>query len=175
LACARRIAPLRDGKGCAALYNSQVRSLMECSSLAWLSCPPTHLALLDTVQNRALRLVQLKTPVNEPPTRFQSLQHRRDVAGLCVFYKMYKQNKSPLTSLCLPPALAPTHGTRNASNRVQEVQVPFARTELYLRSFFSRYSRMWNILAQQTNLLYVDTLQLFKTAVNAWRLQYDPG
>jgi len=32
LACVRRIAPLLDGKGSAALYNSQVRSLMEYSS-----------------------------------------------------------------------------------------------------------------------------------------------
>jgi len=175
LACIRRIAPLLDSKGCAVLYNSQVRSLMEYSPLAWLSCPPTHLALLDTVQSRAQRLVERKTPVNEPPTHFQSLQHRRDVAGLCVFYKIHKQNSSPLTSLRLPPADAPTYGTRNASNRVQEVQVPFARTELYLRSFLPRFSRIWNILAQQTNLLYLDTLQLFKSAVNAWRLQYEPG
>ncbi|XP_047471197.1 uncharacterized protein LOC125026661 [Penaeus chinensis] len=151
LACIRRIAPLLDSKGYAVLYNSQVRSLMEYSPLAWLSCPPTHLALLDTVQNRAQQLVERKTPVNEPPTHFQSLQHRRDVAGLCVFYKIHKQNSSPLTSLRLPPADAPTYGTRNASNS----------------SFLSRYSRMWNILAQQTNLIYLDTLQLFKTAVNA--------
>ncbi|XP_063605111.1 uncharacterized protein LOC134780363 [Penaeus indicus] len=148
---------------------------MEYSPLAWLSYPPTHLAFLDTVQNRAQRLVERKTPVNEPPPHFQSLQHWRDVAGLCVFYKIHKENSSPLTSLRLPPADAPTYGTRNASNRIQEVQVLFTRTELYLRSFLPKFSRMWNILAQQTNLLYLDTLQLFKSAVNAWRLQYEPG
>ena len=94
LACIRRIAPLLDSKGCSMLYNSQVRSLMEYSSLAWLSCPPSHLALFDIVPNRARWLVELKAHVNDPQTHFQSLQHRRDVAGLCVIYKIHKQNNS---------------------------------------------------------------------------------
>ena len=103
-ACVRRIAHLLDSKGCSMLYNSQVRSLMEYSPLVWSSCPPSYLRLLDRVQERARRLVENKTQNHNTPVIFQPLQHRRDVSGLCVFFKIHKLNSAYLTLLRLPTA-----------------------------------------------------------------------
>ena len=61
LSCIRRIAHLLDAQGVDTLYKSQVRSLMEYSPLAWSSCPPSYLCLLDRVQARAQRLSRLRT------------------------------------------------------------------------------------------------------------------
>ena len=175
LACIRRIATLLDSNGCYTLYNSQVRSLMEYCPLVWSSCPASYLGLLDRVQDRALRLVSLKTNASDRQRVFQPLQHRRDVAALCVLYKVHRQNIPHLASLRLEPQTVALHNTRTSSNRGQELKIPFARTEQYLRSFHPKYARIWNEMVQQTTLLYLPTLQAFKSAVHRWRLPHDPG
>ena len=177
LACIRRIASFLDGNGCYTLYNSQVRSLMEYCPLVWSSCPASYLGLLDRVQNRAQGLVSLKTNESERQRVFQPLQHRREVAALCVMYKVHRQNIPHLASLRLEPQTAALHDTRTSSTRGQELKVPFARTDQYLRSFHPKYARLWNKMVQQTTLLYLPTLQAFKSAVHKWRLQHghDPG
>ena len=175
LACIRRIATLLDANGCYTLYNSQVRSLMEYCPLVWSSCPASYLGLLDRVQDRALRLVSLKTNLSDRLRVFQPLQHRRDVAALCVLYKVHRQKIPHLASLRLEPQTVALHDTRTSSNRGQELKIPFARTEQYLRSFHPKYARLWNEMVQQTTLLYMPTLQAFKSAVHRWRLLHDPG
>ena len=179
LACIRRIAPLLDGKGCYTLYNSQVRSLMEYCPLVWSSCPPSYLELLDKVQDRATRLVALKSNENDRQLCFQPLQHRREVAALCVLYKIHRQNIPHLAALRLEYGLEPgtvaMNNTRNSSTRGQELQVPFGRTEQYLRSFQPKYANIWNEMVQHTTLHLLPTLQAFKSAVHRWRLQHDPG
>ena len=179
LACIRRIAPLLDGNGCYTLYNSQVRSLMEYCPLVWSSCAPSYLELLDRIQNRAQRLVSLKTNESDRQLGFQPLQHRREVAALCVLYKAHRQNIPHLAALRLEPGLEPgtaaLHNTRNSSTRGQELQVPFGWTEQYLRSFHPKYANLWNDMVQQTTLHHLPTMQAFKSAVHRWRLQHDPG
>jgi len=174
LACIRRIAPLLDGKGCCTLYHSQVRSVMEYCPLVWSCCPPSYLGLLDRVQNRAQRLVSYKTLVEDRHLHFQPLQHRRDVAALCVLYKVHRQRVPHLMSLRLEQRAAATHSTRHSSNRGQELQIPFSRTELHQRSFQPKYSRLWNTMVQQTSLHNLPSLQAFKAAVHRWR-SLDPG
>lgn len=175
LACVRRISHLLDSRGCCMLYNSQVRSLMEYSPLVWSSSPPSFLTLLDRVQNQARRLVEFKMRENDRPVYFQSLQHRRDVAALCVFYKVHQQNSPHLATLRLQPEVPSTYNTRNSHSRSHELHVPFARTQTFLRTFLPKYSRMWNQLVRETDLQLSTSLQQFKTAVHLWRLQYDFG
>ncbi|XP_037772990.1 uncharacterized protein LOC119568525 [Penaeus monodon] len=151
LACIRRITPLLDAKGCCTLYHSQVRSVMEYCPLVWSCCPPSYLELLDSVQNRAQRL-SYKMPVEDRHLHFQPLQHRRDVAALCVLYKVHRQCVPYLMSLRLEQRPVSTHGTRHSNNRGQELQIPFSRTELHQRSFQPKYSRLWNTMVQQTSL-----------------------
>ena len=175
LACVRRISHLLDSRGCAALYNSQVRSLMEYSPLVWSSCPPSYLNLLDKVQDRARRLVEYKMREHDPPTAFQPLQHRRDVAGLCVVFKVHRLHTPHLATLHLRPAAVPSYTTRTAHRRSEELQVPFARTEHYLRSFLPRYSRLWNRMVRQTELHRTRSMQQFKSNINLWMLLETAG
>ena len=170
LACIRRAAHLLDSNGCSVLYNSQIRSLMEYSPLVWSSCPPSHLRLLDRVQERARRLVENRRLITDAPIFFQPLQHRRDVSGLCVFYKVHKQQCPHLATLRLSAALNTNYNTRRGNTSEHGLHVPFARTEQYMRSFHPRYSRLWNELIQDINLNQISSMQQFKTAAHRWRL-----
>ena len=157
-------------QSCSVLYNSQIRSLMEYSPLVWSSCPPSHLRLLDRVQERARRLVENRRLITDAPIFFQPLQHRRDVSGLCVFYKVHKQQCPHLATLRLSAALNTNYNTRRGNTSEHGLHVPFARTEQYMRSFHPRYSRLWNELIQDINLNQVSSMQQFKTAAHRWRL-----
>ena len=152
------------------LYNSQIRSLMEYSPLVWSSCPPSYLRLLDKVQDRARRLVEFKKLEGELPIFFQSLQHRRDVAGLCVLYKVQRLSNPHLSALRLRSAPQAGYNTRASHSVPHELEVPFARTEQYMRSFHPRFSRLWNKVVQHLNMEEVRSLQQFKSAVHQWRL-----
>ena len=165
LACLRRVARYLDNKGCTSLYNSQIRSLMEYSPLVWSSCPPSYLRILDKIQERVQRLVNSKTQ-NEYPIRFQSLKHRRNVSGLCVFYKIHIKKSPHLTSLTLPPS-RPAYNTRGgANNQGYGVDVPFARTEQCMRSFQPYFARLWNKVIQYFDFNTCNSMQKFKHAIN---------
>ena len=90
LGCIRRVSHLLDGRAIAALYKAQVRSVMEYSPLTWSSCPVSYLGHLDSVQNRATKLIQRKT---QDPRCYdlQPLQQRRDVGGLCIMFQANTQ------------------------------------------------------------------------------------
>ncbi|KAG0725058.1 hypothetical protein GWK47_039348 [Chionoecetes opilio] len=77
----------------------------------WSSCPPLYLGLLDKVQNRAQRLNLLKA-AQTCSRPLQSLQHRRDVAGLGVTYKILKQGAPHLAIL---PGSRGRHLTHNST------------------------------------------------------------
>lgn len=65
------------------LYSSQARSVMKYSPLVWSSLPPSFLALLDRL-HQARRHMEARIRENDRPVYYQSLQHRRDMAALCV-------------------------------------------------------------------------------------------
>ncbi|KAG0721637.1 hypothetical protein GWK47_046083 [Chionoecetes opilio] len=135
---------------------------MEYSPLAWSSCPPSYLGLLDRVQARAQRLARLKAP-EAAAQIIQLLQQRRDVAGMCVMYKAHRMQLLQLAELRLNPRARPFHSTRAAHNIDHQVTVPFARTEHYIRSFLPRYGRLWNTLVRQTDLHLTTSLHAFKS------------
>ncbi|KAG0727365.1 hypothetical protein GWK47_034802 [Chionoecetes opilio] len=93
-------------QGVGTLYKSQVRSRMENSPLAWSSCPPSYLGLLDRVQARTQRLARLKAP-EAAAQIIQPLQQRRDVAGMCVMYKAHRMQLLQLAELRLNPRARP--------------------------------------------------------------------
>ncbi|KAG0722156.1 hypothetical protein GWK47_045040 [Chionoecetes opilio] len=100
LASLRRMSWLLDSKGLEVLYKAQVRSSMEYAYLGWGGAANKHLALLDKVQGRAMRLIRDSGAGQEP--RLHSLQHRRDVAGLTVMYKVHQQRVPHLHTLRQP-------------------------------------------------------------------------
>ena len=104
LTCLRRISWLLDSRGRELLYKSQIRSTLEYSCLAWGGAASSHLALLDKVQRRAQRLIQEILPEQHADQHsLQSLQHRRDVAGLCTLYKVQECRAPHLQDLRLQP------------------------------------------------------------------------
>ncbi|KAG0726423.1 hypothetical protein GWK47_036623 [Chionoecetes opilio] len=94
----------------------------------------------------------------------QPLQHRRDVAGLCVTYKILKQGAPHLATLRQPWATPHSYSTRDAPQEDPQLIVPFARTETFFRSFLPRYSRLWNRVVRQTDMHQAATLHIFKCA-----------
>ena len=170
LNCVRRVSHLLDARGVTSLYAAQVRSVMEYAPLTWSSCPPSYLGLLDKVQDRARRLITTRGRPDEVVPSLQPLQHRRDVAGLCATYKIHREGAPHLSALRQPWATPHPHGTRDARTG-EQLTVPFARTETFLRSFVPRYTRLWNTVVKNSDIHTAPTLQKFKSDANKWLIQ----
>lgn len=167
LASLRRISWLLDGKGLEMLYKAQIRSSMEYSSLAWGGAAKKHLSLLDKVQARAVRLIK-DSGADRDPT-LHSLQHRRDVAGLTVMFKVQQQRVPHLNALRQP--LRQTEVTTRAVAQCPgQLLHPRCRTWHHQRQFIHCYVGWWNtLLAAHTNRkLSKLTIQEFKKLVNVW-------
>ncbi|KAI8431702.1 hypothetical protein MSG28_016171 [Choristoneura fumiferana] len=67
------------------LYKAQVRPHMEYCSHLWAGAPQYQLLPLDRIQRRATRIVGCQRVSD----RLDSLTLRRDVASLCILYRMY--------------------------------------------------------------------------------------
>lgn len=68
------------------LYQAQVRSCMEYCCHLWDGSAKYQLAALDSIEKRAKKLI------NDPDlveAKLQSLEHRRKVACLAVFYRIH--------------------------------------------------------------------------------------
>ncbi|KAG0727501.1 hypothetical protein GWK47_034528 [Chionoecetes opilio] len=100
----------------------------------------------------------------------QPLQHRPDVAGLCVMYKILKQGAPPLRytpaavggHLTHTPPGTPTRGTNNSL-------FPSPGQRTFFRSFLPRYSRVWNRVVRQTDIFHQAAHSTSSSvSVNAW-------
>ena len=64
-----RVTHLLTPQSLSTIYKAQVRSVMEYSPLAWMGASPTTLKKLDTIQDKAARLIGTTS------TNIQSLHH----------------------------------------------------------------------------------------------------
>ncbi|KAG0716295.1 hypothetical protein GWK47_010038 [Chionoecetes opilio] len=96
---------LLDGRGLEIIYKAQVRASLEYACLAWGGAAKKHLSLLDKVQARAVRIIENNNAGKEP--HHITLQHRRDVAGLTVVFKVQVKRVSHLQALWQPYRLVP--------------------------------------------------------------------
>ncbi|XP_063869600.1 uncharacterized protein LOC135105396 [Scylla paramamosain] len=142
LASLRRMSWLLDDKGLEILYKAKVRSSLEYSSLAWGGEATRHLSLLDRVQTRAVRLIKDSGDRNEP--KLHSLQHRRDVAGLVVIYKI-QQRILHLQALRQPLRRAQVT-TRAVTLMPAELFQCRCRTWHHQRQYVHHYGKLWNTL-----------------------------
>ncbi|XP_063859266.1 uncharacterized protein LOC135100375 [Scylla paramamosain] len=166
----RRMSPLLDSRGMEVLYKAQVRSFLEYACLAWGGAANKHLSLLDKVQERAARLIREA----EHQPALQSLQHRRDVAGLTVMFKVQLQCVPHLQSLWQPPRLAQV-ATRAVTSAPEELLQTRCRTWHHQRQFIYTYVSWWNkLIASEQNIENIANLstQNFKSKVNEWLIQY---
>nr|CAI5829594.1 unnamed protein product [Callosobruchus analis] len=124
------------------LYKAQIRPSLEYCSHVW-SCAPKHsLKLLDSIQNRAIRLIDTPNLTRD----LGSLEHRRKVAALSLFYRFYHGRCSRELSQIITPK-AVRKNTREALRaHPYQVEVATPRTSLLQHSFFWRTSTLWNEL-----------------------------
>ncbi|KAG0722636.1 hypothetical protein GWK47_044120 [Chionoecetes opilio] len=86
----RRVASFLDRGGKLLLYKAQIRPYLEYAALSRMSCAASHTRRLDSIQRRALRLLDAADPPDppDPPAQFEpvspldSRENRRDVAAL---------------------------------------------------------------------------------------------
>ncbi len=125
------------------LYRGLIRPCMEYSCHVWGGS--THTALLNKVESKAFRLI------NYPPLTdcLQSLDLRRNVASLAIFYRYSYENCSSELADCMPPLLPRLVNTRqSAQSHSRSVQTPYARVNQYAQSFFLSTGKLWNCLPQ---------------------------
>ncbi|XP_063879412.1 uncharacterized protein LOC135110716 [Scylla paramamosain] len=156
---------LLDDKGLEILYKAQVRSYPEDSCLVWGGAASRHLSLLDRVQARAVRFIKDSGGRNKP--KLHSLQHRRDVAGLAVMYKIQQQRIPHLQALRQPLRRAQVT-TRAVTLMPAELFQCRCRTWHHQRQYVHHYSELWNtLIAAQIDFSKMN-LQQFKECVNVW-------
>ncbi|KAG0728159.1 hypothetical protein GWK47_003809 [Chionoecetes opilio] len=113
---------------------------MDYACLEWGGAANKHLALLDKVQGRAVRLNRDSGAGHEP--RPHSLQHRRDVPGHTVMYKVHQQWVSHLQTLRQPLRRARIT-TRVIALAPTELLQPRCRTWHPQRQFVYVYVGWW--------------------------------
>ncbi|KAG0726364.1 hypothetical protein GWK47_036769 [Chionoecetes opilio] len=134
----RRVARFLDRGGKLLLYKAQIRPYLEYAALSWMSCAASHTWRLDSIQRRALQLVDAADPP-DPPAQFEpvspldSLEHRRDVAALVVFHKAQVQGVPHLAGSRQPPRVA-TRSTRTVLISGDAVEVPRSSCQPHQRN-----------------------------------------
>ncbi|VEN34323.1 unnamed protein product, partial [Callosobruchus maculatus] len=125
------------------LYKAQIRRSLEYCSHVW-GCAPKHsLKLLDTMQKRAIRSIDTPNLTKD----LHSLEDRRRVADLSLFYRFYHGRCSSELSRIITPKAVRTKNTREALRaHPYQVEVLTPRTSLLQHSFFWRTSTLWNQL-----------------------------
>ena len=132
-------------------------SLEYCSAV-WSSAASCHLSLLDRVVHSASTLCSSEDLVD--------LSVRRDVAGLCMFYKIYHNLHHPLNDVVSAP-LRRVRQTRAAEMAHDfEVRPLKCRTAQFERCFVNSMGRIWNSLPDV--VFDGGSLDGFKRATNRW-------
>ncbi|XP_026314041.1 uncharacterized protein LOC113225816 [Hyposmocoma kahamanoa] len=144
------------------LYKAQVRPHMEYCSHLWAGAPKYQLDPLDSIQRRAVRIVDdpMLTDGLEP------LSLRRDVGSLCVFYRLYNGECSDELFELVPPSLF-YHCTTRRRRRLHPhfLDAWHVTTTRASRSFLPRTSKMWNGLPPEVFPLRYN-MEFFKRRVN---------
>ena len=125
------------------LYKSQVRPHVEYCSHIWAGAPRYQLNPFDSVQRRAVRIV-------DDPDLTNGLEHlslRRDIGSLCVFYRLYNGECSK-ELFDLVPTSRFYHRTARHRGGVHPhfLDPGWARTVRFRRMFLPRTLGMWNEL-----------------------------
>ncbi|CAH2241659.1 jg26959 [Pararge aegeria aegeria] len=145
------------------LYQAQVRSCMEYCSHLWDGSAKYKLEPLDSVDRRARRLIGNDLVVSG----LQSLEHRRKVACLAVFYKIHFGECTQVKPFDLVKPSLFYHRTASYRKNLHRyvVEIPSTRTKRFASSFLIRTAKAWNA---HSSSVFPDTYNLgtFKSRVN---------
>ena len=125
------------------LYKAQVRSCMEYCSHLWDGSAKYQLAALDSIERRAKRLIGDETLAS----KLHTLAHRRNVACLSVFYRLYFGECAHELHDLIPSS--PFHyrtTRRTAGYHPHLVDIPSCRTKRFSSTFIVRTAKVWNSL-----------------------------
>ncbi|CAG9813194.1 unnamed protein product [Phaedon cochleariae] len=128
------------------IYKAQIRPVLEYCSHIWGSAPKHTLMLLDSIQRRVIRLVGDAILTHS----LTSLEHRRKVGNLSLFYRNFHGKCSSEISAIIPSLAMPVRRSRQAqSAHPFVVNLERCRTALYQNSFIHRTARLWNSLPEE--------------------------
>ena len=92
------------------IYKAFTRPCLEYSHLSWMGAAPSHLKLLDDVQESAVKLIEAGGP------ELDTLDHRRRVGALAYLYKLQCWDAPERLKRMVPPRLPrPPMGRTRAS------------------------------------------------------------
>lgn len=123
------------------LYKAQVRPHMEYCSHLWAGAPQYQLLPLDRIQRRATRIVDDQVLSD----RLDPLSLRRDVASLCILYRIYHGECSE-ELFGLIPAATFRHRTSRQIFHPHHLDAWHSSTVRFSRSFLPRTTKLWNEL-----------------------------
>ena len=138
--------------------------------LAWSGAAPSHLAILDRIQERAERLARAWVMDTVPPP-MDTLQHRREVGGLTLLYKAYVKGVEHLAPLKQPAQTVryPTRAATVTAKKGKTVVIPRPHTTTHFqRAFDSKFSVMWNRICTNMHPTSFSNINTFKTKVNTF-------
>ena len=121
----------------------------------WSSAAKCHLALLE----RLIKKIKIMLP-----DQTIDIEHRRKVASLCMFYKIYNNDRHPVKPL-LPPPYTPSINTRLSSKlNSKALQPPPFISKQFERCFIPSSVAIWSELPD--SLVSEPLLQKFKVGVH---------
>ena len=168
LGALRKIANKLDTTGRATVYKAQIRSTMEHACLSWMSASPTVLNQLDSIQQKALRIIGVNQATACTKLAIPSLQHRREVAAVTVLCKMHTSH-CPRDLQELLPCPYTSFRTTCASSYMPNhaLAMPQAKTSTLDRTFLHSAIRIWNALPDTVvGKIKSYSVQSFKQRVN---------
>ena len=125
------------------LYKAQIRPHLEYNSHLWVGAPKYASDMVNRIQKRAIRLI------NDPTltSNIQSLEHRRIVSVLSLFYRYYHGRCASELKSLIPPNATFARNTRFAHSQHQyAVKISSCRTKRTQSTFFCTACKLWNDL-----------------------------
>lgn len=161
----RRCQKYLSSESLGLVYKAFIRPILEYNSHVWSGALASSKYFVDRIQKRAIKIINNR----EITDVLDSLEHRRNVGCLALFYRYFHRKCSLEITRIMPSvaSLSVSHyRTRNVvSAHPFQVRLEFCRTDQFKNSFIPRTSRLWNLLPSR---VFPDSydIQVFKTNVH---------
>ena len=149
-------------------YFAIIRPHLDYASTCWNPYTKLNIDKIEAVQRRAARFVlnyydysssaDLSTKISQT-LKWKSLQHRRALADLCMFYKI----RNNFVNIPFPPIITPSIRHANCYNHVQALH-----SEAFKYQFFVRSARLWNTIPHVIKIK--PSVSSFSAATSNWIL-----
>ena len=143
------------------LYKSAIRPCMKYCCHVWAGAPSCYLDLLDKLQKRICRIVDLSNAAS-----LEALAHRLNVASFSLFNRYYFGRCFSELAQLVPLPFSRGRST-HYSDKLHDfyVTIPRCYKNAYVNSFFPRTAKLWNYLPIECFPLTYD-LSGFKSRIN---------